>query len=123
MSNLELQIDEVVYLETNGGVRGLFKAEAAADRLRIFGWAFAQEGPVAAIEVVAEGNVVATAQTGIPRPDVAERFDGSSAAATSGFEVIVEADGEGRSALEVEAVLDAGDRHALGRVEVLATGG
>jgi hypothetical protein len=120
MSNLELQVADVVYVETKGDVQGLFKAEAAASRLRIFGWAFAQEDKVSAIEVVAEGNVVAAAEPVIPRPDVGERFAGVPAAATSGFEVIVEAEGEGRSELAVEAVLSTGDRHALGRVEVLA---
>jgi hypothetical protein len=118
MSNLELQIDDVVYSGTKGEVQGLFKAEAAAGRLRIFGWAFAQERAVAAIEVLADGKVVATAETGIPRPDVGEQFDGIPAAATSGFEVVVEAEGEGRSELEVEAVTGSGDRHALGRLEV-----
>ena len=94
-----------------------------ADRLRIFGWAFSMEDLVAAIEILAAGDVVATAKTGISRPDVGDRFAGISSAANSGFEVTVAADGEGRSELEVEAVLASGERCALGRIEVSATVG
>lgn len=123
MNSTEIEIADVRYAAMEGGLQGFFRAEARADRLRIFGWAFARDDLVSVIEVHAAGEVVATAKTGISRPDVGDRFEDVAAAADSGFDVTVEADGEGRSELEVEAVVASGDRHPLGTIAVSATAG
>jgi hypothetical protein len=120
MNNVELEIEEVVHNSPDGDLNGYFKVkEATGNRLRLVGWAFAEGTSVSAIEVRADQRTVAEAVPGIRRDDVADLYPGVGSAATSGFEVIIEAHGSGRSDLAVEALLLGGERKTLGRVAVV----
>jgi putative NADH-flavin reductase len=120
MTNVELKIEEEVHDSPDGDLNGYFKVkEATGNRLRLVGWAFAEGTSVSAIEVRANQRTVAEAVPRIRRDDVANLYAGVDSAATSGFEVIIEAHGSGRSDLDVEALLADGERKALGRITVV----
>jgi hypothetical protein len=120
MSTAAVDIENVVNAPAGGVLQSYFKVkETVGNQIRIVGWAFAEGAGVASIEVRVKEEVVAFAAPRVPRPDVAELFPGIEAAGQSGFELTLEAQGSGRSELEVEAVLSGGDRQALGRIEVM----
>jgi len=114
----EIRIEDVVHVEP-AGMTGYFKVkDTLGDRLRIVGWAFGEEAAVTAVELVSTGRTVATVAPDTPRPDVAETFPESPASLVSGFELEIEAQGSGRSELQVEAVTADGTRHDLGSLLV-----
>jgi hypothetical protein len=69
--------------------------------LRIVGWVVGEQAPV-----------------NVPRPGVAERFDGVEGADAAGFELELEPSGKGVSELLLTAVLDDGSRSSIGTVRV-----
>jgi hypothetical protein len=120
MNTAAVDIENVVNTPANGVVQAYFKVkEATGNQVRIVGWAFAEGSDVASIEVKAKDEVVGVATPHILRPDVAELFPGTEGAGHSGFEITLEANGSGRSELEVEAVMTGGERQALGRIAVM----
>jgi len=120
MSAAEIQVERVSLATLDGDVQGHFKVSDAEDgTLQIVGWAFSRYGYVSSIEIRAGESMVASTVPRIQRPDVQERFPAVDAAATSGFALAIEAQGAGRSNLEVIAVLTEGARHSLGQVDVL----
>lgn len=122
MNGTEVQVEEISLASPASDLQGHFKVKAVeAARIWIFGWAFARYGHVALIEVSAEGATIANTVPRLRRPDVGKAFPAVDAACTSGFEVAVEAQGSGRSNLEVQAVLMDGARHTLGWISVLVT--
>ena len=124
MSETEIQIEGVSIAALAGDLQGHFKVKAVeAGQICIVGWAFARYGHVALIEVCAEGAAVASATPRLRRPDVREAHPSVDAAGTSGFELVVEAQGSGRSNLEIQAVLMDGARHTLGWISVLVASG
>jgi glycosyltransferase involved in cell wall biosynthesis len=85
------------------------------------GWVVCKQGPVAHIEVFANGVDCGRARLGLVRPDVAARVD-SADAVISGFDALIDLrtvplDGQSvRIELEVETL--GGDRHTLPAVRV-----
>jgi hypothetical protein len=121
MTGPEIKVEGVTHEEPEG-MYGYFKVkETVGDRVQIVGWAFADHEAVAAVEVLAGGEVVATTVPANPRPDVAETFPQSPSSLTSGFDIEMEASGSGRSELEVEAVMAGGHRHPLGTLSVVVS--
>jgi hypothetical protein len=118
MSQVELDIVGLSYAPAEVDLRGYFNAVVSGGRLRVSGWCIHRQQPVYAVEIVAADAVIATTNTGIERPDVRDLFPDLPAAGTSGFEILVEAGGEGDSELEVEAVTADEARHPLGRIDV-----
>jgi hypothetical protein len=86
--------------------------------LRIVGWVVGERARVREVEVVSEERVVGKAPVNVPRPGVAERFDGVEGADAAGFELELEPSGKGISELLLTAVLDDGSRSSIGTVRV-----
>jgi hypothetical protein len=89
--------------------------------LRVVGWVVGERAPVREIEVVSAHTVVAKAAVEVPRPGVAERFDGVEGADAAGFDLRLEPSGKGVSELLVTAVLEDGSRSAIGTIRVDVT--
>jgi hypothetical protein len=124
MKETEIQIEGIALAPLADDLQGHFKVKAVeAAQICIVGWAFARYGHVALVEVRAESTVVANTVPRLRRPDVSEAFPAVDAAGTSGFEVAVEAQGSGRSSLEVQVALIDGARHTLGWINVLVAPG
>jgi len=84
------------------------------------GWVLGTRADVEKIEVVAKGKVVAAAEPGLPRPEVASEFPDRETAVNCGFDLTIEARGKGRSTLELRATLGDGSAASMGRVQVSA---
>jgi predicted SAM-dependent methyltransferase len=87
-----------------------------SNALKIVGWAVGKEARVGSVEVVAGGEVVATAPVEIERPGIAAAYEGSPGADRAGFRLVVQGSGVGRHDLEVRGILDGGDRAPIGEI-------
>lgn len=90
-------------------------AELESSALKIVGWAVGKEKPVESVEVLAAGEVVATAPVSIERPGVAGAYPDTPGAEHAGFRLVVEGSGEGRHELTVRALVD-GERAAIASI-------
>lgn len=90
--------------------------ELDSNALKIVGWALGKGKPVESVEVVAGGEVVATAPLQIERPGVAQGYPGVPGAERAGFRLIVQGSGEGRHELSVRGVLEGGERAAIATI-------
>jgi hypothetical protein len=95
-----------------------------ARALRVAGWVLPQAGRVAAVELMNGRRLIAQADSGLARPDVASRFpDLSSSAATAGFRGDLNLIALwGELSIDVRAVLDHGSRVQLGSFRVRRLG-
>jgi predicted SAM-dependent methyltransferase len=93
-------------------------SELDSNALKIVGWAVGDKESVTSVEVVADGEVVATAPLDIERPGVAEAFSDAPGADRAGFRLIVEGSGGGRHNLSVRGVLDGGTRAPIAEIEL-----
>jgi predicted SAM-dependent methyltransferase len=93
-------------------------SELDSNTLKIVGWAVGKEAPVGSVEVVADGEVVATAPVEIERPGIASAYEGNPGAERAGFRLVVEGGGVGRHDLEVRGVLADGARAPIGTIEL-----
>lgn len=117
-----IAVDEMTSLVPRPELWGAIRVkDAQAGRLELVGWVLAPRAEVEAVELATGGSVVAATAPGLPRADVAAEFPDRPEAANCGFELAVEAQGEGRSDLEIEAVLSDGRRISIGEVSVSAT--
>lgn len=100
---------------------GAFRVKSSeGNRLELVGWALGAASEVKEIEVLAGGSVVGSAAPNIARADLAEEFPDRRSASTCGFEVALEALGNGESSLELRAILEDGTEVAMGEIRVLA---
>jgi predicted SAM-dependent methyltransferase len=113
-----LQIVEIVHSTPNDQLRGHFRVEQGDSTLEFVGWALGAHSPVVGIEILVEGEVVASTSPVIERPDIAEAFPDVEGAATCGFALAIEPNGKGRSRLELRATLQDGEHASLGELEV-----
>lgn len=90
-------------------------AELDSSALKIVGWAVGKEKPVESVEVLAAGEVVATAPVSIERPGVAGAYPDTPGAERAGFRLVVEGSGEGRHELTVQALVD-GERAPIASI-------
>jgi SAM-dependent methyltransferase len=90
-------------------------AELDSSALKIVGWAVGKEKAVESVEVLAAGEVVATAPVSIERPGVAGAYPDTPGAEQAGFRLVVEGSGEGRHELTVQAIVD-GERAAIASI-------
>lgn len=81
-------------------------AELDSSALKIVGWAVGKEKAVESVEVLAAGEVVATAPVSIERPGVASAYPDTPGAERAGFRLVVEGSGEGRHELTVRGLVD-----------------
>jgi len=79
--------------------------ELDSNALKIVGWAVGREKPVESVEVLAAGEVVATAPVSIERPGVAGAYPDTPGAERAGFRLVVEGSGEGRHELTVRGLV------------------
>jgi len=86
-----------------------------SNALKIVGWAVGREKPVESVEVLAAGEVVATAPVSIERPGVANAYPDTPGAGRAGFRLVVEGSGEGRHELTVRGVVD-GERAPIASI-------
>jgi predicted SAM-dependent methyltransferase len=93
-------------------------SELDANALKIVGWAVGKDAPVGSVEVVAGGEVVATAPVEIERPGIANAYQAVPGAERAGFRLVVEGGGVGRHDLEVRGVLADGARAPIGAIEL-----
>lgn len=91
-------------------------AELDSDALKIIGWAIGKGKPVQTVEVLAGGQVVASAPLEIERPGVAKAYSGVAGADRAGFRVIMQGSGEGRHELTVRGVLEGEERVPIGSI-------
>jgi SAM-dependent methyltransferase len=91
-------------------------AELDSNALKIVGWAVGREKQVESVEVVAGGEVVASAPLEIERPGVAEAYTGVPGADRAGYRLMVQGSGEGRHELSVRTVLEGGERIAVATI-------
>ena len=90
-------------------------AELDSSALKIVGWAVGKEKPIESVEVLAAGEVVATAPVSIERPGVAGAYPDTPGAERAGFRLVVEGSGEGRHELTVQALVD-GERAPIASI-------
>jgi glycosyltransferase involved in cell wall biosynthesis len=91
-----------------------------ASDLRLAGWVVPEAEPVAAVELVHEGRLVATAELGVERPGIAGSF-ANALAGRAGFRVasnLVALGGQNDLELVVRAALGDGTRAEIGSVRV-----
>jgi hypothetical protein len=93
-------------------------SELDSNALKIVGWAVGAEKRVTSVEVVADGEVVATAPVEIERPGVAEAYPKAPGSDRAGFRLIVQGSGGGRHDLSIRGVLDGGTRAPIGDIEL-----
>jgi SAM-dependent methyltransferase len=89
--------------------------ELDSNELKIVGWAVGREKPVESVEVLAAGEVIATAPVSIERPGVAGAYPDTPGAEHAGFRLVVEGSGEGRHELTVRALVD-GERAPIASI-------
>jgi predicted SAM-dependent methyltransferase len=117
-----IRVIDVSASEAEGGLRkahlDLPKAGAELDSnaLRIIGWAVGKKDRVESVEVLAAGEVVATAPLEIERPGVADAYAGTPGADRAGFRLVVQGSGAGRHELVVRGVVDGGERVKIGSI-------
>jgi predicted SAM-dependent methyltransferase len=117
-----IRVIDVSTPQAEGGLRkahlDLPKAgsELDSNALRIIGWAVGKKDRVESVEVLAAGEVVATAPLEIERPGVAEAYAGTPGADRAGFRLVVQGSGEGRHELMVRGVIDGGERATIGSI-------
>ena len=116
-----IRVIEVAGAEPQGALReSHIDAPTAGDELesnamKIVGWAVGKGQPVTAVEVLAGGEVVATAALEIERPGVASAYPDTPGADRAGFRLVVQGSGEGRHELTVRGVVD-GERVPIGSI-------
>src|SRR3954451_23832523 len=92
-----LEIKRVEQRESRGRLLGCRldgpKQGARSDTygFELVGWALAEAGPLTKIEVLQEGRVVAEAEPGEARPDIAAAFPAGTHAEACGFRAAVSA--------------------------------
>ena|GEM_PF-589080 len=117
-----IRVIDVSTAEAEGGLRkahlDLPKAGSDLDSnaLRIIGWAVGKKDRVESVEVLAAGEVVATAPLEIERPGVADAYAGTPGADRAGFRLVVQGSGEGRHELAVRGVIDGGERASIATI-------
>lgn len=120
----QIRVVSVSEAEAAGGLR---KAHLDAptggtaldsNALKIVGWAVGKDAPVGSVEVVAEGQVIATAPVEIERPGIADAYEQVPGAGHAGFRLIVQGGGVGSHKLEVRGVLADGARAPIGAIEL-----
>ena len=70
-------------------------AQTDSNALQIVGWAVGREAPAESVEVVADGEVVATSPLEVERPGVAKNFAEVAGADRAGFQLAVHGSGKG----------------------------
>jgi hypothetical protein len=121
MTKGAVQIEEVVSALPSADLWGDFKVSGVdGSRLDILGWTLGAATEVARVEVLAGRSVIASTTPSLARGDLAEKMPDRSSAATCGFQVTIEADGKGRSTLELRAVLEDETTVPMGKIQVFA---
>jgi hypothetical protein len=92
--------------------------EIDSPQIKLIGWALGRTAQVKQIEIISHGDVIARTALDRPRPDIAEEFPTTPAAATCGFEITIEALGDGENRLQIQALLDDRSEAQLGMVRV-----
>jgi predicted SAM-dependent methyltransferase len=117
-----IKVIEVAEAGAEGGIRRSHLdapstgTEIDSNALTIVGWAVGKDAPVGSVEVVADGEVVATAPVEIERPGIADAYKDVPGADHAGFRLVVVGSGEGRHELVVRGVLDNGGRAPIGAI-------
>lgn len=93
-------------------------AQLSSSALKIAGWAVGRDAPAESVEVISDGDVVATSALDIPRPGVAKSYEQVPGADKAGFQLAVSGNTKGRHGLTVRAVLANGAKVPIGRIEV-----
>lgn len=89
-----------------------------SDTFKIVGWAVGRQAAAESIEVLTEGEVVATAPLDEERPGVAKGYQEVPGADKAGFRLAVRGRGKGRHELTVRAVLADGEKAPIGTIKV-----
>jgi hypothetical protein len=121
MPKEEFEIVDVVHTTPNELLKGHFRVEKRDEGvLELIGWALGERSQVARIEVRCGDAAIAASEPSVKRPDIAEAFEDRPEAGACGFEIAIEAQGEGESHLELEAQLEDGTATPLGALRVKA---
>jgi predicted SAM-dependent methyltransferase len=107
---------DITHSTPSDQLRGHFRVEQDGEKLALVGWALGCESPVVGVEVIDNGNVLASAAPVIERPDIARAFPDAAGADTCGFQIDVEPSGAAR--LELRAQLEDGTHAPLGELAV-----
>jgi len=121
MSDRSLQIEELNSSLPTDQLWGAFRVqEAEGSRLVVVGWVLGISQEVKSVQILAKGEVVASAAPSLPRPEVAQQFSDRESAGTSGFALTLEAKGKGTSVLAVEAILEDDSVAPMGEIRAVA---
>lgn len=119
----ELQITEEIHSTPSVDLFGHFRVDARDDGvLWLVGWALGVDDSVTQILVRSDGDVIASSDLNVERPDISEGFADRSDALLSGFEIAIEGQGSGESHLILEAELVSKSTAPMGEIRVQATG-
>jgi predicted SAM-dependent methyltransferase len=86
--------------------------------LEILGWVVGRDARASEIEVIADGELIGRAPVNLARPDVGRRFERSPGSRSSGFRIVLKAQGEGVSELLLKAALEDGPRIPLWTIRI-----
>lgn len=118
-----LQVEGLSNVLPNDRLWGSFRVKGVAgSRLELIGWVLGIAEEVSKVEIVSEGAVIAATEPSLPRNEIAEQFPERKSAATCGFELTIEAQGRGKSRLELRAALEDGGEAPMGEVRVSTPG-
>jgi len=90
------------------------------NRLEVLGWALGAKAEVERIEVLAKDVVVASTEPSLTRKELAEQFPDRESARNCGFRIEIEAQGKGKSTLQLRAVLEDEITVPMGQISVVA---
>jgi hypothetical protein len=116
----DLKVEDLQSVLPSPELWGSFKVKGVeGNRLELIGWVLGRDSEVTRVEIVARGQVVATARPEKPRPEVAEQMSERPTAATCGFEIMVEGSGKGQSVLELRAILEDESQAQMGQMRAV----
>lgn len=121
VSDSDFEIVEMLHATPSEELKGHFRTESRGQGvLGLIGWALGARSRVRQVDVRCRGEVIAQTTPSLKRPDIAKAFDDRPDAGTSGFEILIESQGEGESRLTIEAQLEDGTTTTLGELRVKA---
>jgi hypothetical protein len=121
MAGEDFEVVDLIHATPSELLKGHFRVEKRTPGLlALVGWALGERSRATRIEVRCGEELIAESELTVKRPDIAQAFDRPDAA-TCGFEIVVEAQGDGESRLRLETQLEEGGPTPLGEVLVRAS--
>jgi hypothetical protein len=119
-SDPSVRVEDVRLAVPSGDLFGHLRVKSVeGSRLELLGWALGARSEVNRIEVVVDGSVVASTTPTIDRPDVDKGFPDRDDSLRCGFDIALDATGDGETGLQLRAVLSDGTQAPLADLRVI----